>query len=294
MISIIIPTLNEEHYLPLLLDSIQRQKIREDYEIIIADAHSEDATKKIAESYGCKITKGGLPAKGRNRGARAAAGDLFLFLDAEVILPENFLEGALQEFRKRNLDAAGCGLEPVKEEWMPKFLFPKFGYDILYNLPARFLESVFPYAASFILVKREIHEKLGGFDESIRIAEDHNYVRRASQFGKFGILRFSKLPLFLRRFQKEGILKISWKYIFCNLFNVSMGDVRTDIFRYHFGQYKKEAMDKKKFKNSNFFLQFLWIIGGVATAMIALSIWLIVFLFFSPKLVALRIKKAFV
>ena len=167
MISIIIPTLNEEHYLPLLLESIKKQKI-DNYEIIVADAKSEDKTREIAESYGWKVIEGGLPAKGRNQGAKAATGDLLLFLDAEVILPENFLHRALQEFKKRNLDVAGCGLEPIEEEWMPKFLFPKFGYDLLYNWPIRFLENVFPYAASFILVKRELHEKLGGFDESIK------------------------------------------------------------------------------------------------------------------------------
>ena len=54
MISIIIPTLNEEKYLPLLLASIKEQSFDaaqdKDYEIIIADAGSKDKTLKIASN----------------------------------------------------------------------------------------------------------------------------------------------------------------------------------------------------------------------------------------------------
>ncbi len=292
MLSIIIPTLNEENYLPLLLKSIKAQNFK-NYEIIVADAESQDKTREIARSYGCKVTKGGLPAKGRNQGAQGAAGDLFLFLDAEVLLSENFLDKALQEFKRRNLDIAGCSLEPIEEEWMPKLLFLKFGYNILYNLPARFLEDVFPYAASLILVKREIHERLGGFDEDIKIAEDHNYVRKASKIGTFGILKFSTLPLFLRRFQKEGIVRTGLKYLFCNIFNVSLGDVRTDVFKYNFGQYKKLIVGgKNDSKRSIFLLQGLWIVTCYVIAVVGLLAWLIIFLIFTPKLIISKIKKA--
>jgi len=83
MLSIIIPTLNEEKYLPFLLSSIKEQNFK-DYEIILSDAGSEDRTIEIAKSYGCRVVKGGLPAKGRNQGARAAAGDLLLFLDSDT------------------------------------------------------------------------------------------------------------------------------------------------------------------------------------------------------------------
>ena len=69
MISIIIPTLNEEAYLPKLLRSIHGQHFK-DMEVIVADAGSKDKTVQIAKAHGCKITPGGLPGKGRNEGAR--------------------------------------------------------------------------------------------------------------------------------------------------------------------------------------------------------------------------------
>ena len=148
MLSIIIPTLNEERYLPLLLESIKKQDFK-DYEIVVADAGSKDKTVEIAKKYGCKVVSGGLPAKGRNQGAKVAKGDLFLFLDAEAVLPEHFLKEVLSEFKKRKLGIASCGLEPITKNKAYKIL-----NDILYNWPVRLLENVFAYTYNFILVKK--------------------------------------------------------------------------------------------------------------------------------------------
>lgn len=78
MLSIVIPTLNEEKHLSVLLESIKRQDV-DNYEIIVADAGSRDNTKKIARKFGCKITKGGKPAAGRNAGAKKAKGSTLCF-----------------------------------------------------------------------------------------------------------------------------------------------------------------------------------------------------------------------
>lgn len=292
MLSIIIPTLNEEKYLPLLLESIKKQNFDDNLEIIVADACSEDKTVEVAKNYGCKVVSGGLPAKGRNQGAAAAQEELFLFLDAEILLPEKFLEKILLEFKERNLDVASCGLEPIGIEWVPKIIFPKFLYDLLYNWPAKFLENALPFASSLILVKKEIHQRLKGFDEGIKIAEDHNYVRRAAKISKFGFLSPSKLPFFSRRCQKEGILKTFLKYLSCNLLNLSLGDVRTDIFNYNFGQYKN-LEKKKNFKKLNPIFQFFWILACYIVVIIGLASWLIIFLIFSPKLINLRVQSLF-
>ncbi len=236
MLSIIIPVLNEEKDLPLLLASIKKQNFR-DYEIIIADANSTDRTVEIAKSYGCAVVAGGLPAKGRNEGAKVAEGNIFLFIDAEAVFQERFLEKALLKFKERKLDIASCGLEPITENKAYKIL-----HNILYNLPARLLEDVFPYASNFILVKKEIHQRIGGFDEEIILGEDHAYVRKGAKIAKFGFLKSIKLTLLPRRFQNEGWLTISAKYYFCNLYNIFFGNVRSNIFKYNL----KTRNEKKK------------------------------------------------
>ena len=72
-LSVIIPTLNEIAYLPQLLDALAKQTRLPD-EIIVADAGSKDGTAELAQSRGVRFVHGGMPAVGRNAGARAAKG----------------------------------------------------------------------------------------------------------------------------------------------------------------------------------------------------------------------------
>jgi glycosyltransferase involved in cell wall biosynthesis len=79
-LSIIIPTLNEIAYLPHLLDALAMQNRLPD-EIIVADAGSKDNTVELAQSRCVHVVHGGMPAVGRNVGARAAKGGLLSFFD---------------------------------------------------------------------------------------------------------------------------------------------------------------------------------------------------------------------
>jgi len=228
-LSIIIPTFNEEKYLPLLLESIKRQKFS-DYEIIVADAGSKDKTKEIAREYNCKIISGGLPAKGRNNGARASQGNLLLFLDADVILPQSFFEKSLNEFKKRKLKIASFFLMPQEKSKLARFFFKLF-----YNLPILVMEKILAHAAMGILIDKGVFEKIQGFDESIKLAEDHDLARRAKKIGKYGILRSSKIFVSIRRFKKEGWLKTYLKFFLCEIHMIFIGPVRSDIFKYKLG-----------------------------------------------------------
>jgi glycosyltransferase involved in cell wall biosynthesis len=231
MLSIVIPVLNEENYLSSLLDSIRNQSFK-DLEIIVADADSEDKTIEIAKNFDCEIIKGGLPAKGRNEGAKITRGNLFLFLDADTILPEDFFERALKEFRERNLDIASFCLEAKTESKFKKFLF-----DAFYNFPILIFEKFLAHGAQAILVKKEIFEKVGGFDEKIKFAEDHSFMRKAKKFGRFGILRSVKVFSSLRRFEKEGFVKTYLKYLLAEIYMIFFGDIKKDIFKYKFGNF---------------------------------------------------------
>ena len=122
IISIIIPTKNEERFLPGLLKSIKKQTLK-NIEIIIADANSTDKTKIIAKRKKCKIINGGFPDEGRNNGAKISSSKTLLFLDSDIILPsENFLERLLSEFKKKKLDVAGVYLKSIKTEKILKNL----------------------------------------------------------------------------------------------------------------------------------------------------------------------------
>jgi glycosyltransferase involved in cell wall biosynthesis len=240
MLSIVIPTYNEEKYLPYLLRSIQAQSYT-DYEIIVADNGSTDATRKIAEEAGARVVAGGNPAGGRNRGAEAARGEFVLFLDADVILPDPwFLQMTTAEFQKRKLGAATCKIHPISDKKIDKVFHEVFNYFMWVT------QETVPHAPGFcIFVRADVHKAIGGFDEEIKLAEDHDYVHRAGKVAAFGLLKTYKIPVSVRRFERDGRLNIAMKYLLCELYMRTKGKVKSDIFNYTFGYGKhRQRADK--------------------------------------------------
>jgi glycosyltransferase involved in cell wall biosynthesis len=213
MISIIIPTLNEEKNLSRLLTLIKRCKFI-DYEIIIADAGSKDRTIEIAKENGCIVVPGGLPARGRNSGAKYAKGDILFFMDADLeFIPDCFLSKAVDDFNRKNLKIASFPILPMKNN----IYMNTFTLNFFYNIPQKLWTWVFPMGAMGIMVKKDIFEKIGGFDEAIPLAEDHYFVQRCAKIGKFGVISSVKILMPLRRFERDGYFTTAFKYLKCGL-----------------------------------------------------------------------------
>ncbi len=230
-VSVIIPTFNEARFLPKLLNSLNKQTMQPK-EIIVSDAYSIDDTREIAQGYGCKVINGGLPAKARNNGARVATQPILLFLDADVVLPPKFIEETLSEFTEKTLDIASCFVKPMSRLKIDKFLHEFVNYYM------KFTKKFHPHIpGACIFVKKSIHQKIHGFDESIRLAEDHDYVNRAKKVGKFSYLTSYKIPISVRRLSEEGRLKISLKYIAIELHLLFLGQIKKKVFDYKFGDY---------------------------------------------------------
>lgn len=232
-LSIVIPALNEERYLPRLLASIVRQTFR-NFEVIVSDASSTDRTREIAEAAGCQVTVGPTagPACARNLGARLARGDVLLFLDADVVLPTpQFLERTLAEFSRRDLAVATCLARPYEATLLFNTLFG------LAMVLMRMLRWIQPRAPGWaIFARREGHEKIGGFDETPALGEDHDYAARMRRHGPYGILRSGHVLVSTRRFQKEGVLRTLATYA---LFEVlrPIRRLRFDEVHYRFGKH---------------------------------------------------------
>jgi len=230
MLSIIIPTFNEEQYLPFLLRSITAQSSA-DYEIVVADNHSTDKTREIAEAAGARIVDGGLPAAGRNAGADAAKGDILLFLDADVILPDpKFIEDTVAEFRKRKLGVATCKVDPLSDSKFDKYIHETFNYFMWVT------SALHPHAPGFcIFATKKVHDEIGGFDVEIKLAEDHDYAERAGKVGKYGILKSHRIPVSVRRLDKDGRFKTFIKYLAAEIHLRTKGPIKSDLFKYRFG-----------------------------------------------------------
>jgi len=233
MLSIIIPALNEEKYLPATLDSILSQNFK-NYEIIVCDGESEDKTQEIVKNYGCKlvISKKRNISYQRNLGAKNAKNNLLLFLDADTRIPSNFLKKSIDEFKNKNLDMAGFYIIFDSEKLAYKF------YSLLYNSICSLAQYIKPLSlGSGMLVKKSFHEKVNGFDETIFIGEDHEYAQSIAKIRKFRNIKSKKIIYSVRRFEKEGKLKTFSKWIYGGIYVIVKGPIRKKIVNYDFGKF---------------------------------------------------------
>jgi len=192
--SIIIPTLNEEKYLPAVLE--QLINIDEDIEIIIADGGSTDSTVKIAERFDVKVCKS---EKGKgiqlNNGAGCAKGAVLIFLHADTFLPANAFSLINEYLLVRKVDIAAFKMKFDKESFL---------MDI-YSWFTKF-DSIFTtFGDQAIVIQRDFFTELNGFP-NLTIFEDLELCRKARSKTKI-----YKLPAFVttsaRRFETIGIIK---------------------------------------------------------------------------------------
>jgi glycosyltransferase involved in cell wall biosynthesis len=242
MLSIVIPTLNEEKHIKEAIDLIKDENL-DNFEIVIADAGSTDKTKEIVEKEGCRVVKGGLPAVGRNLGAKAAKGENILFLDADLVsIDKETLKEGLKQFKERDLDIASFPIL-ISGEKIDKF------YYTVYNKWAESLENLEPQASQAILVKKSLHDKLGGFNKNIKLAEDFDYVNRARKIGFYGRLKTQPIIFSARRILSDGRW-FYFKYLIAGwLIKWFKPLAEKNVLEYRFDHYSKK---KKRFSKKSF------------------------------------------
>lgn len=206
MFSLVVPTLNEEKYLPKLLDSVREQALKPS-EIIVADADSEDKTVKIAKKYGCKVVKGGRISVGRNNGARAAKNKIIVFMDADTVLPhKGFFNKIVGKFISTNADVASSYILPSEKR--VKYGIPMVGINAVKFITHKLKKNIIIGGACMVVTK-EAFSKLGGFDPKIAYREDYDFCQRAVKAG----MKFIVIPEFVkvspRRFEKYGYRKVA-------------------------------------------------------------------------------------
>jgi glycosyltransferase involved in cell wall biosynthesis len=206
-ISVIVPTMNEEQFLPGLLDSLRRQRFPL-HEIIVADGFSRDRTRQIAKSRGCTIVDGpGHPGIGRNRGAAAATGDVLLFLDSDTLLPPGFLRRLARAYENAGAVAATVTYRPEPVTLADQLI------AVGANLAIIVMQGIQPLAAGHcIMVSRAVFNAIGGFNESLKAAEDHDMVRRAARHGPFRVFSIP-LRVSTRRYMSRGRLRLVAQHV---------------------------------------------------------------------------------
>lgn len=228
----VIPTLNEERYLPKLLKCLRAQ-LDKDFEVIVVDGSSEDKT--VEKANGVKIIlskKRNVPYQ-RNLGAKEARGKWLVFLDADTMIPPNYLS----EIHNYILINKTCALvttwmKPDSKEKSDRLMV---GVANVILEAARLTDK--PFIPGFnIVVKKRMFNKVGGFNENAKLAEDHDLAKRLVEEGcELCVMRSPKITTSLRRFRREGKLEIMRKYAVATVKWLREGPITQEMFDYPMG-----------------------------------------------------------
>jgi GT2 family glycosyltransferase len=181
-VSIVIPAYNAETTLGACLDGLRAQT-DSDCEIIVVDDGSTDATRALAESKNARVIS--QPNRGaaaaRNAGARAARGEIVLFLDADCVPGARWIAAMIAPFADAEIVGAGGMKQTRQTGIIPRFIQMEF--DDRYNRVRqhRYIDFIDSGTAAY---RRDAFLKHAGFDTSLLDAEDVDLSYRLSEQGR--------------------------------------------------------------------------------------------------------------
>jgi glycosyltransferase involved in cell wall biosynthesis len=184
VLSFVVPAHNEEALLPKTLASIKAAMVGIDdvHEVVVVDDASTDRTWEVAASTGARVVKVDVRqiSAARNVGARVAAGDILVFVDADTTVSHQVIV-AVRQSMKVGAVGGGCAVH----------------FDGHVQLWAGILEAVARWgyrivrmaAGCFLFCTRQAFMQVGGFDEGIFAGEEAVMSSRLKKVGRFVVLR---------------------------------------------------------------------------------------------------------
>lgn len=222
-ISVIIPAWNEEEYIALTLDALNRQTFpRSNVEIIVVDNASTDHTSRLARIYGAdKVVY--EPNKGTNfarqRGIDESTADIIAFLDADCVPPPEWLEKIFTKLKeKKHRCAAIAGsyifhVNPTDSLFLAQEIYRWIVVPAVSTLFGRVLGRGGVVIGGNFASFRENFKKINGIDTSFTFFGDDASIAR--KFGEIGYVEFDPLLYVFtstRRFEREGLIRTNWEY----------------------------------------------------------------------------------
>lgn len=218
--SFIIPTLNEEKLLPILLEQFSKSNILEKYncEIIISDGGSSDKTIERAKIFTDKIISHTgehrqTIAEGRNAGATIATGDIYIFIDGDIIFENlnNFIEKVLNIFNSKKYIAMTCYINVHPDER----IFSDRVFLNFYNWYFKTLNNigVGMGRGECQIVPKNVFDEVGGYNKNLVAGEDFDLFKRIRRKGKIFFDKSLVIYESPRRYRKYGHSKIFFSWL---------------------------------------------------------------------------------
>jgi glycosyltransferase involved in cell wall biosynthesis len=190
IISIIIPTLNEAKIIETTLHTLAAT-LTLPHEVIVSDGGSSDQTAELAARHANTVVVYSGAGRqtigeGRNDGAKVAAGDFLVFLDADCVIPEpdRFFTQALAHFER---DPGLVGLTAYLRVFPADETLGDKVVSGIANLGLRVANNMLKRGASFgefQMIRRQAFARLGGFRADLIAFEDADMFRRLSRIGR--------------------------------------------------------------------------------------------------------------
>lgn len=221
-ISFIIPAYNEEKRILQCINSIRSEVFRYNthWEIIVVDNNSTDWTAVTASRAGAIVIK--EEKKGvvwaRQAGANIAKYELLAFIDADAIMPKNWIAATIKHFFDDTVVGASGRLRFYD---VPDYINKVNKY--LYYPLAMFLHHYYPtmQGGNFV-IRKSAFEKMGGFDTSIEFwGEDTMTAIKLSKIGRIILDPQMEINTSGRRLIQDGIFKTTFLYVI-NYFSVNI------------------------------------------------------------------------
>jgi len=181
-VSVVVPVFNKAPFLPAALDSIVAAvRAYGDADLIVVDHGSTDGSRELLGSrYGADArildVSGGTIATVRNRGAAAATGSVLSFIDADCVIPADYLSRLRDVLATTGAGATGAEVVPPAS--------PSWVEDVWYRLHRRGADGEQEWIGSANLaVVREAFDTVGGFDDRLVTGEDTELCQRLRSRG---------------------------------------------------------------------------------------------------------------
>ena len=224
--SIVIPALNEEKLLERMLRQFTPELIsRYALEVIVSDGGSHDRTLSIAESLAHRVVRNIPYVKqtisiGRNAGAKAACGQILIFLNADTLIqnPDYFFKRIGEELKSPDIIAVTSSVAVYPEEATPQDRRFHGFYNWFFIMMNRVGMGM--GRGECHVIRREVFEELRGYSLRIAAGEDYDMFRRLDKRGRIKFLQDVVVYESPRRYRRYGYAYVtaSWFLNFLAVF----------------------------------------------------------------------------
>jgi glycosyltransferase involved in cell wall biosynthesis len=218
MISVVIPTYNEEKNIERCLKTLNEQTLpRDQYEIIVVDGQSTDRTIEISKKYADKVIQQVSEGVGgaRNDGVKVAKGDVVVTTDADCVPHDRWLEIAKEHFENETVIAVTGFLEPLESQDLKKH--EVYLYKLLF-LISNYLLIIFSYIGYYHLCgansafDRNTFLEIDGYQD-LPYSDDIEIYKRLKEQGKIVLDSRMKVLYSIRRIKKMSLKKYIYQIV---------------------------------------------------------------------------------